>query len=370
MPARGDAATTNGKLPEEVVFELGRRAPYSQVGDWVMLSGVDPKASALYWFLYAHVNQKRGDSEVWPGKEIQAVFMKLSRGDKVDPYLKQLVGINAIEIRRERMANGMRTRNKYTIHQQPPEGYAGPRSMKDWYQIHDLVERGQAGTGGLSAAEEPPAQHVPPSGGVRTPVERGSVPPSGGPELYEEELDERTPESLVGRGGAGGSAAADAAGANTDAESLDGEILPEPPTNPPSDAVPSGSPPAAEDADVIKLGTGKLAYNRTGKQAGWPRRTKRGVRLTDPNDFVVTSVMRKWAQQECPQVDLEGETRRFVRYWIGKAGAGATKLDWGGTWQNWFEGARDGVGSRRSVRRPQPAKQTFDDTIGLVGGAW
>jgi hypothetical protein len=260
------------------------------------------------------------------------------------------------------------------------DGFAPPPSPPpdspeaDEELANELAHDNATGAGKPGPGEPGPGTPGPenPAPGVRAGKPAPGNPASGepGPFSRSKRVEKEPLTTSVGRGGAGGNAAADAAGADASTKSLNGEILPGSPSEPPSDAVPPGSASAAADADVITLGTGKLAYHLNGKQAGWPRRTKRGVRLTDPDDFVVTSVMRKWAQQECPQVDLEGETRRFVRYWIAKSGAGGTKLDWGGTWQNWFEGARDGVGSRRSSRRPQPAKQTADDTLGLVGGAW
>src|SRR5690606_34313998 len=60
-------------------------------------------------------------------------------------------------------------------------------------------------------------------------------------------------------------------------------------------------------------------------------KSPRGRRIPEP--FIVTREMREWALTEVPTVDVDAETRSFVDYWRGRAGAGATKVDWVATWR-------------------------------------
>jgi hypothetical protein len=60
--------------------------------------------------------------------------------------------------------------------------------------------------------------------------------------------------------------------------------------------------------------------------------SKRGTRLPEP--FIVNGDMRSWAAGEVPAVDVDAATRSFVDYWRGRAGSGATKVDWVATWRN------------------------------------
>jgi hypothetical protein len=50
-----------------------------------------------------------------------------------------------------------------------------------------------------------------------------------------------------------------------------------------------------------------------------------------PNEELV-----RWSRTEFPGLDVIAHTDHFVDYWVSKAGAGATKLDWDRTWKNWM----------------------------------
>lgn len=67
---------------------------------------------------------------------------------------------------------------------------------------------------------------------------------------------------------------------------------------------------------------------------------KRGTRL--PLPFEVTPDMDDWAARECPGVNVDLETKKFVDYWRAKTGKDATKLDWPATWKNWIRRAAEG----------------------------
>jgi hypothetical protein len=132
-PARS-GPLSRAELDEQLEIAAGRRAPYTQLGDWVALSGIDSAAKALHWHLAMHVNQQRGDREVWPDRGTLAEFLGFSRPQSVDQYLDQLAGINAIEVFQRRYAGGLRARNVYLVHMEPPADYDGPRTLAEYYR--------------------------------------------------------------------------------------------------------------------------------------------------------------------------------------------------------------------------------------------
>ncbi|WP_372672599.1 hypothetical protein [Amycolatopsis kentuckyensis] len=124
------------ELDELLEIASGRRAPYTQLGDWVALSGVSDHAKALYWHLSMHLNQTRsdhGDFTVWPTRETLADWCGFSRPQSVDRYIDELAEIDAVEKYTKTYGNGMRRRNVYVVNQEPPEDYAGPKSLKEFY---------------------------------------------------------------------------------------------------------------------------------------------------------------------------------------------------------------------------------------------
>ncbi|MFF9409860.1 hypothetical protein ACF1B0_30700 [Streptomyces anandii] len=120
-------------LDHTLEVSLGRRAPFTQVGDWVLLSGVDSDARTLYWALSAHLNASREDNEVWPGLLTLARILGLKKPENVSKYILQLEVIGAVEVLRS--STGLVRRNRYIVHQTPPAGYSGPQSMADWYAL-------------------------------------------------------------------------------------------------------------------------------------------------------------------------------------------------------------------------------------------
>ncbi|MEV6693383.1 hypothetical protein AB0M35_18125 [Micromonospora sp. NPDC051196] len=124
---------TTTRKAGDVELKRGRESPqWTDVHDWVALSGVSPGALALYVVLRMHVNRQRGDDEVTTSTLTLAVLMGLSRGDKVKGYLDELVAVGAVDIDR----GGLHRRNTYTVHQLPPEGYTGKVTLKAWYDEH------------------------------------------------------------------------------------------------------------------------------------------------------------------------------------------------------------------------------------------
>ncbi|MEV4182963.1 hypothetical protein AB0J28_16180 [Streptosporangium canum] len=115
--------------PIEMVTD--HRVPFAMVAEWVMLSGIS--AQALYVQACMHLNQRRGDGEVWPSRDDLAARLGYSRAATVDPYIKELVALGAFTVSTRRFANGMRARNHYIIHKEPPSHYSGPRSLAEYY---------------------------------------------------------------------------------------------------------------------------------------------------------------------------------------------------------------------------------------------
>ncbi len=63
-------------------------------------------------------------------------------------------------------------------------------------------------------------------------------------------------------------------------------------------------------------------------------RTQRGTRIDE--SFSVTVEMRAWLAAECPRVNLEWETQKFVDWAKSATGPNAVKRDWVRAWKNWM----------------------------------
>ena len=218
---------------------------HTQIGLWLSFrSDLSPTARQLYVIMAGFVNHHRrtqGDTSAWPSLEMLAILLTLSRGDKVTPYMDELIWIGAVAKRTRHTQGGMRSRNIYGIRFNPPPGSGMAEGIDEILEPHRKVMRetnskglaeymstrakatkeeikrrraqakasrtsktqtcpttppGQGfdqdnpyppkqGYGPTSANEETPGQPVPPDSGVRTPENRGSVPPKTGVELYE-----------------------------------------------------------------------------------------------------------------------------------------------------------------------------------------
>lgn len=89
--------------------------------------------------------------------------------------------------------------------------------------------------------------------------------------------------------------------------------------------------------DEIAMPRKKEREKQTEAKASVPR--KRGKRI--PDDFAITEEMRDWGRTNCPTVDGQTETVKFINYWQAKAGRDATKVDWVATWRNWMLNAKE-----------------------------
>lgn len=139
---------TGERLDDAIRTRAGRRYPYATVGDWVLLADIPDKSKMAYWILRAHVNQERGDEEVWPSLDTIAALLRLNgkeRAKEASKYIRHLVEMGAVEIRPERYGpNRMYRRNVYTVHERPPADYAGLSSTEAWHaarkQTAELVD--------------------------------------------------------------------------------------------------------------------------------------------------------------------------------------------------------------------------------------
>lgn len=112
-------------------ISLGRRAPYSQLGDWVSLSGVASEAKDSYWTMFMHAFNE-GDIVQSP-RAVLALLQGAKQPRTVDVYIRQLEAIGAVSAARHRPDKELKSRNRYKVHQEPPAAYDGPRSIADLY---------------------------------------------------------------------------------------------------------------------------------------------------------------------------------------------------------------------------------------------
>lgn len=124
----------------------------------------------------------------------------------------------------------------------------------------------------------------------------------------------------------------------------------------PSTYVNVTSTPTRPDPTLVTTPNGVVTNTHGGKPP-------RGTRLPEP--FIVTGDMRSWAAYEVPTVDVDAATRSFVDYWRGRAGPGASKVDWIATWRNSLRSASE----RQAVGRPQRLSAAEKNLAGLAAFA-
>ncbi len=67
--------------------------------------------------------------------------------------------------------------------------------------------------------------------------------------------------------------------------------------------------------------------------------TSRGTRL--PDGWMPKPETIQQMRDECPNVNLEAEHRRFMDYWADQPGAKGRKVRWDSTWRNWIRRANE-----------------------------
>lgn len=195
---------------DDVEIVAGRgELPWTQVHDWVILSGVGPAAVGAYAVLKMHLNRLTG--QLNPGTVRLAKLLGLSRADRVAALIRPLVEIGAVEV----VAYGMPRRNRYIVHSMPPEDYEGPLTLGQWAKRHGqeiTEERGRQAQRveawrnrrsapvtpilGLQADQDDPAPVTPESGLQVTPESGLHVTPKSGLEPDEGEPDVVEPDEV------------------------------------------------------------------------------------------------------------------------------------------------------------------------------
>lgn len=120
---------------EQFEVEAQDDKDFTQIHHWINFHpDLLPIQRDLYNKLAAMVNTERrrrdNDTDVFPSLEILAVWLGLKRGDYVTPHLQQLIKVGAIA-KRQRTVNGVRVRNIYAVRFAPPDGYDGPKNLKE-----------------------------------------------------------------------------------------------------------------------------------------------------------------------------------------------------------------------------------------------
>lgn len=84
-----------------------------------------------------------------------------------------------------------------------------------------------------------------------------------------------------------------------------------------------------------------------GEDAPKPKKTK-ACRLS--GDWFLPKAWGEWAASEGCEIEMiRIEADKFKDYWIGKAGASASKLDWLATWRNWIRSAMERTPKQKST---------------------
>jgi len=170
---------------EEIVVVSGRgNIQYGQVPAWILLSQ-DAHACRVYAILSLFKNHH--DDVVYPGLDWIAGALGVTKTEKISKHIDKLVACGAVHRERGRSADGLRTRNRYTLHWLPPEGYEGPMSTRDVVKASKSKNQGsdvhppERGVGfDQQKHASPQVASIPPQGGYVPPKGGGSVPPKGG----------------------------------------------------------------------------------------------------------------------------------------------------------------------------------------------
>lgn len=110
-------------------------APWVMTPQWILLAA-SGNAVKLYGLLLGHVNQGRGDHTAYPLVKDLCLWMGFSpkQSRSVKKYADELVELGAVKVIQRYDVRGMRTRNKYILHHNPPAGFKGDRSIPEFYR--------------------------------------------------------------------------------------------------------------------------------------------------------------------------------------------------------------------------------------------
>ena len=101
------------ELTSELQVAAGRRTPYTQLGDWVLLSGAEPEARTLYWALASHSTTQDAREQAGPSVRTLARILGVRKPDNVARFMLQLEVIGAVDVIRP--TNTLNRHNRYVV---------------------------------------------------------------------------------------------------------------------------------------------------------------------------------------------------------------------------------------------------------------
>ena len=103
-------------------------------------------------------------------------------------------------------------------------------------------------------------------------------------------------------------------------------------------------------ANAQHLHTQSPSQSHLQKQEEESRARKRASRL--PENWMPSPQGGEFAiSHGLSQAEANTELKKFTNYWTAKAGQGATKLEWGATWENWILTATERKGKPNGHRK-------------------
>lgn len=149
---------------DDIELVAGRgELPWTQIHDWITLSGIPAESVFAYVVLKMHLNRQTG--RVNPGTVRLAAILGMARSDKVARAIRPLVAIGAVEVQ----PYGMPRRNRYIVHSIPKKDYTGPVSLGQWAKIHEseLVDERDRQAQKAERMRNRRSAPVPPESGVQ-----------------------------------------------------------------------------------------------------------------------------------------------------------------------------------------------------------
>jgi hypothetical protein len=143
-----------------------------------------PGAKHVYDVLTMHLNYQRGDRLCWPVRDVLAKILGYKQAKSVDPYVTELKELGAIEVTRSRTKDGLRWRNVYLVHFDPPDGFKGIASLDAfyaWYEANGEGEQDETAGGSRYPLQRTTKEPGETAGGSRYPLQRttdGDLPGS------------------------------------------------------------------------------------------------------------------------------------------------------------------------------------------------
>lgn len=151
----------------------GRGSIFTAVGEWVLMAPISDRATRVYWALRAHVNVSRKladgetpDDRAFPSQARLAAMIGVKRTETISAAIAELVAIGAVDVEVRKYANGLRRKNTYTVHMDPPPGYTGPLASSEFDTPSDQQQP-------AVESENPQVSPEPGNQGGRTPSESG-----------------------------------------------------------------------------------------------------------------------------------------------------------------------------------------------------